>query len=58
MDLNFDRLLDRIGRALLRVLQENARVSWRELGDTISLSAPAVAERVHKMEEAAIEVES
>lgn len=54
MSFRLDRLLDPIGRTLLRVLQENARVSWRELGETVSLSAPAVAERVHKMEEAGI----
>lgn len=54
MGFHFDRLLDRIGRTLLRELQENARVSWRELGETVSLSAPAAAERVHKMEEAGI----
>ena len=54
MSCHFDRLLDRIGRAMLRVLQENARVSWRELGEAVSLSAPAAAERVHKMEEAGI----
>lgn len=54
MSFGFDRLLDSIGRTLLRVLQESARVSWRELGGTVALSAPAVAERVRKMEEAGI----
>ncbi|MCA9982298.1 MAG: Lrp/AsnC family transcriptional regulator [Anaerolineales bacterium] len=35
-------------------LQENARISYAELGKQVALSAPAVAERVRKMEEAGI----
>jgi Lrp/AsnC family leucine-responsive transcriptional regulator len=46
-----EKMLDRIGRKLLRALQENARLSYSELGRQLGLSAPAVAERVHKLEE-------
>lgn len=37
-------------KALVR-LMECGRVSWAELGVSLGLSAPAAAERVHKMEE-------
>lgn len=54
MDFGFERLLDRTGLKILRALQENARLSFSELGRRVALSSPAVAERVHKMEEAGI----
>jgi Lrp/AsnC family transcriptional regulator, leucine-responsive regulatory protein len=47
-----EKMLDPIGRKLLRALQENARLSYSELGRQLGLSSPAVAERVRKMEEA------
>lgn len=40
--------------AILKVLQENARISFRDLGREVDLSAPAVYERVRKMEEAGV----
>ena len=46
-----DKLLDDIGRQILKALQENARISFSELGRRVGLSSPAVAERVHRMEE-------
>lgn len=48
------KLLDEIGRQILRALQENARISFSELGRRVGLSSPAVAERVHRMEESGI----
>ena len=56
MGANFqvEKILDRIGRKLLRALQENARLSYSELGRQLGLSAPAVAGRVRKMEEAGL----
>jgi Lrp/AsnC family transcriptional regulator, leucine-responsive regulatory protein len=56
MGANFqvEKILDRIGRKLLRALQENARLSYSELGRQLVLSAPAVAGRVRKMEEAGL----
>jgi len=54
MDFGFERLLDRTGFRILRALQENARLSFSELGRRVALSSPAVAERVRKMEEVGI----
>jgi Lrp/AsnC family transcriptional regulator, leucine-responsive regulatory protein len=41
--------LDDIDREILRTLVRNARVSYRELGERISLSANATAERVRRL---------
>ncbi len=49
-----NRLLDRQGWQLLRLLQENARMSFRLIGQAIGLTPPAVAERVHRLEDAGI----
>jgi Lrp/AsnC family leucine-responsive transcriptional regulator len=47
-------LIDDVGWMLLRELQVDARLSFRELGRRIGLSPPAVAERVRRMETAGI----
>lgn len=44
-------LLDGINQKIIKSLQENARISYAELGKQVHLSAPAVAERIRKMEE-------
>ena len=49
-----ERLLDKAGWEILQALQENARVSWSALGRRVGLSAPAVAERVRRMEDAGL----
>ena len=49
-----NKLLDDIGRQILRILQEDGRISFNELGRRVGLSSPAVAERVRRMEEAGI----
>ena len=54
MALDNEKLLDETGWQLLHELQQNARLSFSELGQRIGLSSPAVAERVHKMEDAGI----
>jgi Lrp/AsnC family leucine-responsive transcriptional regulator len=46
--------LDAIAWKILEALQKNARVSFAELGRKIGLSTPAVAERVHRLEEAGV----
>jgi Lrp/AsnC family leucine-responsive transcriptional regulator len=46
--------LDDIGWALLHELQDNARLSFSELGRRVGLTPPAVADRVRRMEEAGI----
>ena len=54
MDRRFEKLLDGIGRKILAALQNNARIPLRHLGLAVGLSAPAVAERVKKLEETGI----
>lgn len=49
-----NKLLDDIGKQILRILQEDGRISFNELGRKVGLSSPAVAERVRRMEEAGI----
>ncbi len=49
-----DKLLDDTGWKLLQELQNNARLSYTELGQRVGLSTPAVTERVRKLEEAGI----
>jgi Lrp/AsnC family transcriptional regulator, leucine-responsive regulatory protein len=54
MTLENEKLLDDIGWHILCELQENARISFAELGRRVGLSIPAVTERVHRMEDAGI----
>jgi Lrp/AsnC family transcriptional regulator, leucine-responsive regulatory protein len=54
MALEIERLLDETGWHILEALQENARLSYSELGQRVGLSSPAVAERVRRMEDAGI----
>lgn len=46
--------IDDIGWMLLEELQENGRASYRELGGTVGLTPPAVAERMRKLERAGV----
>ena len=46
--------LDSIAWKILEYLQQNARISFAELGRKVGLSTPAVAERVHRLEEAGV----
>lgn len=54
MTLEVEKLLDETGWRILNALQQNARLSYRELGQQVGLSLPSVAERVRKMEETGI----
>jgi len=54
MDFQYEKLLDRIGRKILSVLQKNARTPISRIGNQVGLSAPAVAERIRKLEEAGV----
>lgn len=56
MTLQNDRHLDGVGWRLLKLLQEDARQSFRQLGEAIGLTAPAVAERVRRLEDVGIVV--
>jgi len=46
--------LDALAWKILEALQQNARMSFAELGRQVGLSTPAVAERVHRFEEAGV----
>src|SRR5918996_3399726 len=52
----FDREapLDDLDWRILEALQENARITFSELGRRISLTPPAVAERVRRMEDSGV----
>jgi Lrp/AsnC family leucine-responsive transcriptional regulator len=54
MSLHEEKLLDDIGWHLLEELQEDARLSYAELGRRVGLSTPAVMERIRKLEDAGI----
>ena len=47
-------LLDDVGRDLLSALQQDARLSYAELGRRIGLSPAATAERLRRLEESGI----
>jgi Lrp/AsnC family leucine-responsive transcriptional regulator len=42
-------VVDEIDRAILRRLRDDARISFRDLGEAVGLSANAVAERVRRL---------
>jgi Lrp/AsnC family transcriptional regulator, leucine-responsive regulatory protein len=42
--------LDQISWKIVEELQDDARLSWAELGRRVGLTTPAVAERVHRLE--------
>jgi len=46
------RELDRIDRNILRTLQQNGRISFVELGDSVGLSTSPCLERVRRLEQA------
>jgi Lrp/AsnC family leucine-responsive transcriptional regulator len=52
--LEITKPLDDIDWRLLHELQQNARLSFSELGQRVGLSSPAVAERIRKLEDAGI----
>lgn len=54
INLQLAKLLDETSLKLLRTLQEDARISFRELGRRVGLSTPAVSERVRRLEEAGL----
>jgi len=46
--------LDKLDRALLRLLQDNGRATYDEIGQRVGLSASAVLRRVRRLEEAGV----
>jgi Lrp/AsnC family leucine-responsive transcriptional regulator len=49
-----EKLLDDTGWAMLCALQENARISYADLGRKVGLTPPAVADRIRRLEAAGI----
>jgi Lrp/AsnC family leucine-responsive transcriptional regulator len=47
-------VLDDIDRAIIGELMENARISYRELGERVALSANATAERVKRLQDGGV----
>ncbi len=43
--------MDNTDILILKILQENGRISMKELGEKVNLTSPAVTERVKKLEE-------
>jgi len=43
--------LDQIDFQILRVLSENSRIQWKDLGEQIHMSGQAVGNRIKKLEE-------
>ena len=43
--------IDETSRQILQELQHDARLSYSEIGRRVGLTAPAVTERIHRMEE-------
>lgn len=54
MDFKKEKLLDRIGLKILAALQADARMPLSQIGRKVGLSAPAVGERMKKLEEAGV----
>lgn len=54
MTLQSESPLDATDWKILRELQQDARLSYNELGRRVALSAPAAAERVRKLEDRGI----
>lgn len=54
MSYRSERPLDEVDWALLRELQADGRLSYKELSRRVNLSSPAVAERVRRLEESGV----
>jgi Lrp/AsnC family transcriptional regulator, leucine-responsive regulatory protein len=54
MTPNTQKLLDETSWQILSILQEDARIPYKELGQRVGLSSPAVTERVRRLEESGI----
>ena len=47
-------VLDQVDRRILAELQTDARISWRELGERVHLSATSTADRVRALERSGV----
>jgi len=44
-------MLDHIDMAIINCLRQNSRLQWKQIGEQIHMTGPAVANRIHRMEE-------
>jgi len=54
LNADIEKLLDATAKRLLVLLQENARLSYSELGRQVGLSTTAVIDRIHRLEDAGL----
>lgn len=47
-------MIDHIDLAIIRILRENARVQWKQIGEQIHMTGAAVANRIQRLEELGI----
>jgi Lrp/AsnC family leucine-responsive transcriptional regulator len=53
-DVSSNYLIDSVGLRILSLLQENARISFSEIGRQVGLTPTAVAERMRRLEDAQV----
>lgn len=44
-------MLDDIDRTIIDLLKDNSRLQWKQIGERIPMSGPAVANRIQRLEE-------
>ena len=44
-------MLDEIDRQIIALLKENGRLQWKQIGERVHMTAPAVANRIRRLEE-------
>lgn len=44
-------MLDQVDHQIIKLLQQNSRLQWKQISDQIHMSAPAVANRIKRLEE-------
>ena len=54
INLQIENQLDEIDMRILNVLQQDARLSYSEIGRRVNMSQPTVAERVRRLEDAGV----
>jgi Lrp/AsnC family transcriptional regulator, leucine-responsive regulatory protein len=47
-------LIDHIDMAIIQLLKRNARLQWKQIGEQVHMSAPAVANRIQRLEDCGI----
>lgn len=51
---NYEERMDSTDAKIIEILQDNGRISMKDLGNAVSLTSPAVSERVKRLEESGI----